>query len=81
MDIQEELAKIDLLVKVVDMVMKEAQEKGDSRWVEAERQINNLWRKRAELLKQWRSEQGLPEPEAVVIQATLGSTQSVGMEI
>lgn len=72
MSTQARLFDVELRIKILDAVIREARENGDERWVEPARQAAILNEERGMLMKLLRQERGEHEPDAVSVQVKQG---------
>lgn len=73
-----ELQAIAIKLRILDQIIREARDAGDERWHEPARQAAQLNARRAELLRQQRERDGIPEPPAQRINATVGRMGAKG---
>ena len=71
---------VNLRLSILDQVIREAQEDGDERWKNLLPQVESLNEQRAQALEEERQQQGIPEPEPLLIQAKIGHTKVKGLK-
>ena len=72
------LESINLKLKILGQVIREARAAGDERWKEPARQAAILNEQRAALLKADYKRRGIPEPEPQRITVTVGTMGAKG---
>lgn len=78
-----EFAQVTLKLKILDTVIRDVTAENDPERIELLKknvipqaeQLNARW---AELMKEWRKDNGMPEPPPVVIQAKAGEMKPKG---